>query len=1344
LAKIAEIVSVHSGYSSTVDLRSEFEDPGKNQTRMERYRPTKGHRRAFEKISNVVKPKDKRVYLLTGSYGTGKSHLSLMVANYLSNKTDAPELQGFLANYSLIDPDMAEKLRALRSQGRYLTAICDYHNKDDFAEIILQAVDTACRREGFEEELQTHFQEALRWLKQCREDEKNGTAKIAWWSHFESELGQRYPGETLNKLQKDLGTYSEQAMRVFREVYRSIAGSDFSFNKSNLVPILKDFLSAVAFKAKYKGLVILFDEFGYTLQNQRLSVEIFQGFAQLCTQGEKGCQDLIFIATGHRSFQNYAEGWSKADFSKVSDRIEEIPLVPEGIEDIISAIVMPDKSSTAWKEEVAGRSGVFSKLASECSKNGLFDWLKPAEIRTKIVENIYPMHPVATYCLLKLAQDVGSNNRSVFTFFSGEFHGEEGSFPWFIDNHEILQGNLLRLYTPDLLTLFFAHSLRSDNKELRDSIRRVLQNYESTLREYKKLKATELVEDEALMQILRTMLVYELAGLNNNLEMLMFGLHPQEDGKRSILESRLQLLTKGKVLFYDRVKKCYEFKRSESIDFDDMLQEYHDDPQNIPTDLAQDWMSLVPLNKDEIFVEARSYNLTYGEDKRFLRWIALPGELKTPDFYSRLQEKQEGENDWKNSYEGTAVYVLCQSGDEIEKARQYAASNFGKNIAVAIPNEPIRAREIVMNIKAVQSIMDAIAYENYSTQDKARLVELLGNASTETGYLGDLTRARRKLFEGKICRWFGKQGVVLEHQPAGESAAVDRLTTELYRKRNQTTGQDLNLSHRVKAAPSQNQQLKDAVAAILDWRNMIKVDTEYGTDKGIIRYIYKLATVGLYTEVAPATGKMRYYTAQKDTVKYAAQCPALADLVKRIQELPDGDEIKIRDLVRELIAPPYGLGPVSLALFFSIMMRICGDTVRIKKDPTSVGDWTVRDYDNLYDLLYDKYPGAVIRSRAISDEERQFLKKLGELLMPAGTVGKVWSVNEVIDGFRTWWAGLPTIARSPEAYPTTSPAPPVLQMLSMMEQADSYNLIFSDLQERLGFASDDAITVERLEEIAVKLKLVIDEVKELQGKIQQELAVRLGQEFAADLDTFEGVREAIQNWYKGLEDHQKTVQLGIDAKALLKAVQSMETLPQAFFGRLPKDYGFGAVADWTRNRVEEYVAKLRHGKQEIDAAKLKVQAPAYSLAGNVTQQQDGHIRYRKQVEVTISVPDGAAKVFVTDNGEDPGATYSQRLETKDQCELKFVSGNKTIRFVAVDSEGNFSQEIQLDIADEDKQYEFTEKATLFEKTVACSVPKDRDTFEIAASSLVKYCIEKKLVSRKEVEQVLRGLLKSLD
>ena len=55
------------------------------------------------------------------------------------------------------------------------------------------------------------------------------------------------------------------------------------------------------------------------------------------------------------------------------------------------------------------------------------------------------MHPLATFALLRLAGEAGSDNRSVFKFFAPEFEtGEEGwvnvqpySYPWFIENNDI-------------------------------------------------------------------------------------------------------------------------------------------------------------------------------------------------------------------------------------------------------------------------------------------------------------------------------------------------------------------------------------------------------------------------------------------------------------------------------------------------------------------------------------------------------------------------------------------------------------------------------------------------------------------------------------------------------------------------------------------------------------------------------------------------------------------------------------------------------------------------------------------------------------------------------------------
>ena len=81
--RISEVVDVQGGYAEYVDLELELFDDTRNTTRMARYRPIAYHRKAFEQLARSLNISDKRCYLLTGSYGTGKSHLCLMFANYL-------------------------------------------------------------------------------------------------------------------------------------------------------------------------------------------------------------------------------------------------------------------------------------------------------------------------------------------------------------------------------------------------------------------------------------------------------------------------------------------------------------------------------------------------------------------------------------------------------------------------------------------------------------------------------------------------------------------------------------------------------------------------------------------------------------------------------------------------------------------------------------------------------------------------------------------------------------------------------------------------------------------------------------------------------------------------------------------------------------------------------------------------------------------------------------------------------------------------------------------------------------------------------------------------------------
>ena len=100
MAKIADVVKLKSGYANFVELKSAFEASQENADRMAMYRPTKSHRAAFEQICRgLYHPNDKKFYLLSGSYGTGKSHLCLMTANVLSRSSGDPEIAGFYENY---------------------------------------------------------------------------------------------------------------------------------------------------------------------------------------------------------------------------------------------------------------------------------------------------------------------------------------------------------------------------------------------------------------------------------------------------------------------------------------------------------------------------------------------------------------------------------------------------------------------------------------------------------------------------------------------------------------------------------------------------------------------------------------------------------------------------------------------------------------------------------------------------------------------------------------------------------------------------------------------------------------------------------------------------------------------------------------------------------------------------------------------------------------------------------------------------------------------------------------------------------------------------------------------
>jgi len=1366
VTKIKEFVEIHSGYASAVDVRTEFIDPEKNFERITRYVPIKAHRDAIERIMMALRPKDKRFYFLTGNYGTGKSHLCLMIANLFSNKSNSSELEGFFANYAKVDESKAKELKALRKEGRYLVAICDFGNKDDFEEVVLQAIARACEREEVSYFMDTHFNEALRKIDNWQKADKQ-QKRLPKLPAFIQELQEKHPEYTLKKLMEGLKDYREEAMTIFKEIYKNVLDTEFTYERSNLVEILKDLLSSPKFKEKYAGLLVIFDEFGYTLKDRRISLQIIQSFAQLCAQGwkqaGKSTCPVVFLATGHRPIKDYSRPEDKADFDVVADRVEEIGLTPEGMEKIIGAIVVPNRKSEIWTKEVAPNSDIFNTLIPDCKRTGIFDKLDAATLREEILEKIYPMHPMATYCLLKLASEVGSNNRTVFTFFSGEFTAEDQSYPFYVNYNEVLDNqNNLNLYSTDLLFTYFKDNLTSTNKELKESTRRILMDYEATVRELNKVaKSIDIEGDKTAERILKVMLIHEIIGVKNDLENISFTLYPKSAKERALIDVTIEKLHQAKVLFYNGISDAYEFKKSEAVDFDTAIEVYIKDTTNYPQNIAQAVDIAIPFTKDDLYLEAKGYNALYNEDKRLRRKLVTIADLEQSEkvdgvnvnLFTALQRQLEAPMDWKDSFEGVVLCVLCQTLDDINKARKSAAKNTSNRVLVVIPKTPTDWTDLLLDFNAVKSIEDSDDYEAFSTQDKSRLNELVEAA------LKRLTQAKTEAMEGRNSIWYADQGKILLDRITNLSDAADKCLETLFGKRNRLKHIDLNLSHAAKFQPNKNIALKDAVNRILSPKWDIEVDSSYSNEKGEIRYLKNtLASQGVLRQTGKPEGSIYRYQIEADSSKFSQIFPALADMMNQIK-IKETTGIKIKEaVIKKYAGPPYGLGPISLSIFLSIVLKMYGDSVRLKKEQTEIGDIEIKDFDVIYDLIEGNYPNAVLVYRQISRPERDFLNQLFDLFS-LGTPQKIGdrSVFETYNNLKLWWDLLQTISKS-SIYDTKllPTIPKLIDAFNNISEIVPHDFVFGRVQVIYDYDYDELITEQKAKDILAKLKTDKKCIDEAYDCLKNEIQNEIKQIFSVEGNTLEDLRLGIQKWYNSLDYNQRDLDATWhtnESKTLTKKLGQVLDISDTLFVSIPEDPGFGlkAVKDWTNDKSQDYIQKIRIGKGHIEENKIKVDPPIWQVTPfnkcKCEESKKGaNINYRVSAKLIVKPPTKDTVVFATSNGEDPWDSKSQRSEIKTETTLDVDGGNKRFRLITGDKEGNWSKETEINFIDQEKKHEIrVEKSFGKEQTIVQFVfPLDEQSFKTSIQSLINESLEHSIVDKKTVKKTLTELLKETE
>jgi len=1379
-AKIVELIRTNPGYSAQVDLNLWFHDSRQNLATMQRYKPITSHRKAFEKTAGALDNKDKRVYLITGNYGTGKSHLCLMLANYFAYPVKQPEVAQFLENYAEEDPAAAEKLRARRRKGRYLVALCDYDSTDDFGEVVLRAVLDPLKEAGLSDVLDTPFEQARGKLEQLEEEQKAGKLPFPFYERFESQVTSHLAGVDMAAFKDRLYPGMDRtALDVFRRMHQDILRTPFTYEAGNLSAILRSTLRSEALREQFEGIVVFWDEFGYTLGDpNRLSLDVFQQFAQLCAEFDPTRGKLIFIATAHKDFSAYAPAWAAEDYSKISDRVERVSLLPEGLEDVIGAIVSPNKAHPLWQEVVAPRAKpIWSQWIPASKNSGIFDWLvdKPPVFQDKILEGVYPMHPMATYGVIELAREVASQNRTVFTFFSSEKEDvfEDGSYLWYVHNHPITDASgKLQFYTVDRLFDYFRTRLRTDNPDLTPRAKERIANYEAALTQLQGARnqnPLELSNAELINRILRVMLIYDLLSvdpndpkaIHNSLENLLFGLNMQP-GEKAALESQMAELVGFGVVHRHPTTRLYEFRRSDIYEVDRAVEEYKREQGDKLGNLAVELGNLAPLKRRDQYLEAKGYNAQHGEDKRMERRLVTPADLaatrtvdgQTLTYFDLLERESEREVAKGGNFEGIALYVVCESQADIAKARDLAARNTSRRVAVALPAAPIAFKDAILNLKAIEHVQRSPEAEHFSTQDNALV------ANREKAFREKLEELRDQLLDPARIVWLGAHGKALPVSSQKAEDAATKVMQQLYTQRNTFSHDDFNRTHDVRNFTKKHLSLVEAVNALLRFGHDLTIDAKKAENRGEKRYLLRC----LYQRGALAEdrkqGSISFVEVERDLSRFEPSLPALADMIRDVRGLGEADRLGLRAFIDKYRQPPYGLGDIALSLLFATVLRTFGDTIKIKKDATAIGDLYIADFEMVADIVKGNYPDAFIRYREIREGERALIRGVHDLFAgPTSAAQASVTTTNAYDAVDSWYNALPPVAQVVSFYqdPQFDGAIRFLQTLEKIRAQDPHAFVLGELQTVAGYAADELVTAERAQEVLGVLETAKDQIESTLERVQSRLRDGLCDIFGVQGNTWDDVADGVRDWYNNLDSNQRstTASWHNDAsKPLAQLFVDLGNPRELFVDKLPDrpSYNYGRVRDWPADLVEDCLAKVRDGVQHIEENKIKVPPlNAPELTGDYRLEK-GNVFFAGPLALRLSHSDPNVRVFVTDTGQDPSVGVKERSEFQGDASFDIHALTQrrrtsvTIRYVPQDAEGNWGVVETLTFFDDTLKNEIWAPKRLIKEgdtIVKFAFPTNEVGFVTACRTFFQSVLEHELMDRERLRQLVEEILDGL-
>lgn len=344
----------------------------------------------------------RRSMWVRGTFGTGKSHASSVIRHLLCDP--AENVEDYLAN--IPNEVTRAQLAAIRKQKRYfpvvLKGVEGAYNIPRFSLSIQRETKKALVAAGYPDlVVRSDFDEAIRWVE-------SHESRIPELLENNDELASEASSydKLLAKLKNndiDIFMHLEEALAADKTYLTSDSISDW------LVEVGKEIENA----GIANGIIIFWDEFTSvmdTLKSDRINV--LQNIA------EKSQNNNVFLfLISHRTESSSIDAKGK-DITRMSDRYD---LVDYQMDEISTYLILrhtftikhdkvTDVSSLSYMKAISDE--VYNYL---CESNSLEE--------KEHIKSLFPLHPYTAFLCSKMANIMGSANRSVLRFMNDANYG---------------------------------------------------------------------------------------------------------------------------------------------------------------------------------------------------------------------------------------------------------------------------------------------------------------------------------------------------------------------------------------------------------------------------------------------------------------------------------------------------------------------------------------------------------------------------------------------------------------------------------------------------------------------------------------------------------------------------------------------------------------------------------------------------------------------------------------------------------------------------------------------------------------------------------------------------------